>query len=90
MIIRIARDGQYEIGESQQDAVFSLDVALDAALTSGNDEKFNVALGAIIEAVHAGRSLGSEQILPADLVLPHAGSTLQEVRILLDSEAFED
>lgn len=90
MIIRVTDGGQFEVVGELEDRVLDLDLALDAAQTSGNEERFASVLSELIELLEAeGENLGREKLVPADLVLPRHGSTLQEWRILLDSEAFE-
>jgi len=90
VIIRVAGGGQFEVDGALEDRVLDLDLALDSAQTSGNEERFASVLAELVELIEAeGEDLGREKLVPADLVLPRQGSSLQEWRILLDSEAFE-
>lgn len=90
MIVRITGEGLYEIEPSLVDQLFALDVSLDAAVGSGSESAFNSALVAIIRIVRdQGQNVEDGLVPSADLVLPHPSATLQEWRILLDSEAFE-
>jgi hypothetical protein len=90
MIVRVMQEAQYEIDASLEDDLFRLDVALDAALASGDEEKYRAALAAILAVVRGdGQALDSEKLVPADLVVPDPSLSLQEVRQRLESEAFE-
>jgi hypothetical protein len=90
VIVRVTDMGHYEIPEALEDEILTLDVAIDAALTSGDEEAFKVALASITAAVLAGGQLLTDDgRLGAELVIPHPDSSLSEFRLLLDSEAFE-
>ncbi len=84
MIVRILEDGQYEVPESAAEALHRLDVELDRAMNDDDEVGFAAALAAVVNEVHAAATrLGSETIVPSDLTIPAAGSSLDEVRRLL-------
>lgn len=90
MIVRILGDGQYDVADSAVEQLNELDAAVDQALAGGDDAGFGTALDALTSAVRAvGSKVDPTVILPSDLVLPHEGASLAEVRELLDSEDVE-
>jgi len=87
VIIRILGEGQYEVSEQDAEKLDALDAHVEAALLDSDEAAFLAALAALDEAVRlAGTPLDPTTIVPSDLVLPHQGSTLAEVRELLASE----
>ncbi|HTW97198.1 MAG TPA: aldehyde dehydrogenase family protein, partial [Acidimicrobiales bacterium] len=76
-----------ELGGKSPAIVFP-DADLDQAIASGDEALFAAALDALVEEVrrHAER-LADDVIVPSDLTVPAAGSSLAEVRRLLDGEA---
>ncbi|HLI16307.1 MAG TPA: hypothetical protein VKV23_09685 [Acidimicrobiales bacterium] len=88
MIVRILGDSQYELPDAERDALEVLDLELDAAIREGDEDHFEKALAAAIEAVRAtGTELPPSRIVPSELVLPPPGADLEEVRRLLETEA---
>ncbi|MFZ0668406.1 MAG: hypothetical protein WAM97_21835 [Acidimicrobiales bacterium] len=86
MIVRILGDRLYEVPESDLPEIEKLDSALDDALNSGDEEAFAEALAEIIAGVRdACAPLADDDERKSDLVVPHEGSTLQEVRDMLDA-----
>ncbi|MGW3041995.1 PspA-associated protein PspAA [Kitasatospora sp. NPDC001159] len=87
MIARILGEGQYEIGEEDLDRLNRWDEQLGSAIASGDEPAFDAALTALLDGVRrAGRPLPAERLVPSDVVLPEAGATLDEVRVLLSDE----
>jgi hypothetical protein len=87
MIVRILGDGQYEVDAATTKRLEDLDADLDATMKASNAKHFDELLASIVSEVHAsGKPLEPETILPSDLVLPPIGSTLEEVRVLLNPE----
>jgi hypothetical protein len=86
MIVRILGDRQYEVPEGDLTEIEKLDSQLDAALNSGDEEAFAQALAEIIAEVRdTCAPLADDDERKSDLVVPHEGSTLQEVRDMLDA-----
>jgi hypothetical protein len=87
VIVRILEDGQYELNETAAKELDALDDALAAALENNDEAAFHEALGIVVAAVHAkGTPIDPTAILPSDLALPAADSTLAEAHELLASE----
>lgn len=87
MIVRILDEGQFELDEGAATRLEQLDLDLSHALASHDQEWFEKALAAILAEVReSGRPLGSGSIRPSDLFLPAPGSSVDEVKELLESE----
>jgi len=84
VIVRILGEGRYEVPEGDLPAIEQLDDELVDALERGDVNEFNGALIDLIgEVRHSGRLLPSDDLSPSELVVPHEGATLEEVRALL-------
>ena len=87
MIVRIAGEGQYNVDDGQLDALNELDSAVEQALESGDEQAFRSSLTTLLDEVRkAGHAVPEEDLVPSDLLLPHAEATLDEVRDLLGEE----
>lgn len=87
MIIRILSEGQFEVADSELDALNELDSALESAVDSADEAGVSAALGALLDKVRsAGSEVPLDEIVPSDLVLPHASATLAEVRDLISGD----
>lgn len=90
MIVRILDGVVYEVARDLEREVLALDVELDAAVVSKDEERFVRARAALIDRVRGAGVLvatGNSQI--ADIVVPSEDLSLQTYRRLLDSEAYE-
>jgi hypothetical protein len=88
MIVRILGEGRYDVPDSQSEALDALDDDLDAALGAGDESRFTAALDALIDKVRSGGNrISPDDLQPSSRVVPHAGSTLDEVRELLAGDA---
>jgi hypothetical protein len=84
MIVRILEDGQYELAAGVSPTLDELDRELGRAISAGDEVAFAAALAALVEEVHSSaQRLGADVIVPSDLTVPAAGSSLDEVRRLL-------
>lgn len=87
MIIRILGEGQFDVGETYREVLDTLDAAVDTALESGDEAEFLSALGKLdAEVRRVGTPLDPATIVPSDLILPHQGTSLEEVSVLISSE----
>lgn len=87
MIVRIMGEGQVRLDDSALERLQPLDDALEAAIESGDDERFRAALVELLGAVRAeGSPLAGDELLPSDLVLPDADAHVDDVRALLGDE----
>jgi len=87
VIVRILGEGQYDVADSALDRLNELDAALEAAIDAGDEMAFAAALVTLHDGV---RSVGSahdpDSLDESDLILPPAGSTIDEVRELLGDD----
>jgi len=87
MIVRIAGEGQYEVEDSALDKLNTLDSAVERALEAGDEQTFRTSLTTLLDEVRKiGKPVDEDQIVPSDLLLPHAEATIDEVRELLGEE----
>jgi hypothetical protein len=86
MIVRILGDRLYEVTQADLEAIEALDSALDTALKAGDEEKFSTVLSELIDKVRSNsEALPDGDDRTSDLVVPHEGATLQEVRDMFDA-----
>ena len=84
MIVRILGEGRYDVPEADMPAVEQLDAALADAMERGDEAAFTGILADLIGQVrHAGASIPADDVRTSEMVVPHEGSTLSEVRALL-------
>jgi hypothetical protein len=87
MIVRIAGEGQYSVDDDAVDGLNTLDSAIEQALDSGDEQAFRSSLTSLLEQVRSvGSPVAEDDLVPSDLLLPHAEATLDEVRELLGEE----
>lgn len=85
MIVRILNEGQWEIDDARVDDLNALDAEVEAAVDSGDEERFAPALDALLSAVRAaGEKLPDDSLHDSDLILPPADAGIDEVRRLLE------
>lgn len=86
MIVRILGDSSYELPDEILPALEQLDGQMTAALDSGDEDSFSSALANLVSQVRsAGARVADHEVEPpSDLVVPHEGSTLHEVKTLLE------
>ncbi len=85
MIVRILGEGKFEFPESELAKLEALDDMMVKAIESSDEEAFQNALEALIEKVRQdGKPADIENLDPSDLAIPHEGSTLSEVKALLE------
>ena len=86
MIVRILGDRLYDVEQPDLAGIDKLDSTMDAALKSGDEEAFSAALSEMIDKVRSSaKALPDDDDRTSDLVVPHEGATLQEVRDMLDA-----
>ncbi len=87
MIIRILGEGQFDVPDEALDRLNGLDEALEASVDSGDEAAFSGALAALLDGVRDSSVPHEPGTLDtSDLILPHAGATLEEVRDLLSGD----
>ena len=87
MIVRILGEGQFRVDDSAAADLNRLDTELEAAVDQGDESAFTAALTSLLAQVRAqGSPLPPDILEPSDLILPHEGSSMDEVRKLLTDE----
>jgi hypothetical protein len=86
MIVRILGEGQYRIDDAHHDQLAPLDAELGDAVEKDDNKRFQEALAGALALVRAGTPVPPDTLEPSDLILPHEGASLDEVRKLLAEE----
>jgi hypothetical protein len=85
MIIRVLGEGQFVVDDV--DHLNVLDDRLQDAADADDEVAFSEALKALLTAVRdEGRRVDDADLVVSDLVLPHDGASLEEVRAMLGDE----
>jgi len=88
MIVRILGEGRYDVPDADLPAIEQLDDVMVDAMARGDDGAFAAALADLITQVrHDGTLLAPDDVRTSELVVPHEGSTIEEVRALLAEES---
>ncbi len=81
MIVRIATEGQFELDQSDYEALNELDNQCVEAVEAGDDARFHELFAQLIEMVRSkGRLLGDEELVESDVILPPEDTDLEEAR----------
>lgn len=80
MIVRIATEGQYELGDTEQASLNELDNEAVAACDADDELRFKRSFSSLIEFVRQGQPVGDDDLRPSDVILPPADVSLDEAR----------
>jgi len=84
VIVRILGEGQWRIEDGALGDLNRLDDNVEDAVKTGDQAELDTALHALLEEVRTqGRPVPDDELSDSDLILPAAGSTLEDVRALL-------
>jgi hypothetical protein len=87
MIIRIATEGQFELGDAEVEELNQLDSEVLSACDRGDDGGFKDAFGRLVEFVHAHATpVGDDYLGGSDVILPPSDATLEEAKAELTGE----
>ncbi len=86
MIVRIATEGQYRLGDDQLPRLRELDDALVAAADSGDPERFAARFAELLQFVRGGEALDDAHLAPSDAILPPPDVSLAEATSELHTE----
>jgi PspAA-like protein len=87
MIVRIATEGQYEVGESDSAELQALDDDAVKACESGDEGHFQASYAKLLAFVRAnGTSVDHDHLGGSDLILPPPDVTLEEARAEFSAE----
>lgn len=81
MIVRIATEGQYEVGEDEAPEFNRLDNEAVAACEDSDAERFREVFDRLLQIVRTkGRRVSEDTLLPSDVILPPPDVSLEEAR----------
>jgi hypothetical protein len=81
VIVRIATEGQYEVGEGDVPALEQLDNEAVAACESGDEQRFQETFKRLIEFVRdTGQQVAEDRLDPSDVILPPPDVSFDEAK----------
>jgi hypothetical protein len=84
MIVRILGEGQFRVDDASAAVLNQLDTEFEAAVEDSDQDKFTAALASLLTRVREqGAPLPPDTLETSDLIIPHEGSSMDEVRRLL-------
>lgn len=84
MIVRILGEGQFDVAEGDLTGLNEFDAVIESAVEAGDEERFAVALAALLDGVRAaGSTHDVDSLDESDVILPPADASLEEVRDML-------
>ena len=87
MIVRIATEGQYEVGEGDVPALEQLDNEAVAACEAGDEQRFNDTFTRLIEFVRdKGQPVPEDRLDPSDVIFPPADVSFEEAKAEFSGE----
>jgi hypothetical protein len=87
MIVRILGEGQIDVPDAEVEGLNALDAELQSAVEASDDERFQAALGSLLDKVRSsGRPVPADELVASKLILPSADASLAEVRDLLSGD----
>lgn len=85
MIIRILGEGQWTVDEERLGDLQSSDAKVEQAVSEDDQDQLTEALATLIDHIkEVGVPVPDDVIADSDLIIPDAGSTLDEVKQFLD------
>jgi hypothetical protein len=87
VIVRISTEGQYELGESDVEALNELDNRAVAACDTKNEEQFRAVFNELLEFVREhGSPVAEDSLEPSDVILPPPDVSLEEAKAEFSGE----
>ena len=86
MIVRIATEGQYELGEGERASLNELDNEAVSACRAGDEPRFRRTFKDLIEFVRHGQPVGDDDLRPSDVILPPPDVSLDEAKAEFSGE----
>jgi len=87
VIVRIMGEGQVDLTDADLDLLNDFDVALEAAIESGDEATFRKALHDLLEKVRQdSKPLPPDSLEPSQFILPPADASMDEVREMLQDD----
>lgn len=86
MIVRILGEGQFRVDDAAVAELQKLDADLEVAVEHDDQQALAGALGALLARARQGAVLPPDSLEPSDVIIPHEGATVAEVRKMLTDE----
>ena len=87
MIVRIATEGQYELGAEDEEALNKLDNQAVAACEAMDEQQFHATFLELLEFVRThGKAVPEEELAPSDVILPPPDTSMEEARAEFSGE----
>ena len=87
MIVRIATEGQYEVGSDTVDRLNEIDARLMTAVQDNDEAEFSRLLADLLGIVRrGGQAVPTGQIVESDLILPPPDTSVEEARRLFAAD----
>jgi hypothetical protein len=81
VIVRIATEGQYEVGESDAEVFNELDNHAVTACGAGDEEHFHAAFKELLDFVRkTGQLVPEDRLEPSDVILPPPDVSFAEAK----------
>jgi hypothetical protein len=87
MIVRILGEGQYRVDDAAAAELTRMDSDLESVVERGDDAALSATLNSLLAHVRShGQAVPPDSLEPSELILPHEGSSMDEVRKLLSDD----
>ncbi|HUB04017.1 MAG TPA: hypothetical protein VMA76_03055 [Solirubrobacteraceae bacterium] len=87
MIVRIATEGQYEIGDDDVPELNQLDNDAVAACDGGDEQHFQESFARLIAFVRdKGQPVGDDRLDPSDVIIPPPDVSFEEAKAEFSGE----
>jgi PspA-Associated protein len=87
VIVRIATEGQYELGDDDVSSLSELDNQAVVACDTEDEQRFQAAFARLLDMVRTkGHPVGDDDLLPSDLILPPPDVSLEEAKAEFSGE----
>jgi hypothetical protein len=81
VIVRISMEGQYELDESDEQALNELDNEAVGACEMEDEQKFHEVFGRLLDFVRTnGRLIPEDELAASDVILPPPDTSLEEAK----------
>ena len=81
MIVRIASEGQFRLGDEVQQRVNELDNQAVAAVEAGDEQRFHDLFKQMIELIHAeGEPVPDDELVESEIIVPPRDLSFEEAR----------
>jgi hypothetical protein len=87
VIVRIATEGQYELGDNDVPALNELDNQAVAACDENDEQQFQASFQRLLEFVRtSGRPVDEDRLEGSDVILPPPDTSLEEAKAEFSGE----